>query len=93
MVRARVLALEERPRDWGFFSLGRRWLQGDPAADPQHPPWWGTVVRKGCAWQKLKQEVQAGYKETFSYSENNQTRWIRLPREVVQSLSLEIFKT
>lgn len=85
MVRAGVLALEERLRGWDFFSLGKRWLQGGPAADPQHSPWWGAAVRMtelGCVWQKLKQEFQAGYKETFSCSEDSQTRWIRLPREV-----------
>lgn len=86
MVRAGVLALEERLKDWNFFSLGKRWLWAGPTADPQHPPWWGTIVRMtelGCAWQKFKQEVQAGYKETFSYSEASQIRWVRLPREVV----------
>lgn len=36
-VRARVLTYEERLRDWDFFSLGKRWLQGGLTADPLYP--------------------------------------------------------
>lgn len=42
LVRAGVLACEERLRDWDFFNLGKRWLQGCLTADPQHLPWWAT---------------------------------------------------
>lgn len=96
------LPCEEKPRNQCFLSLDKRWLWERLAA----PHTYEEVIEKIKPWSplevpgkrtrddrhKLKKEVQTRYKEKLFHPEDSQA-WSRLLRDVVQSLSLEIFKT
>ena len=76
-----TLPCEERLRDWVWFSLGQRRLWKDLTAAPQHV--WSSqqedsariftalhIGRTRDKGLKLKQEAQAGYKETLPHEDS-----------------------
>lgn len=95
------MTCEERARKLDLFSLEN--ASGDPLAAFQYLQGChqedlaklSTVVR---GWRtrhnrhKLKREIQAGYKENL-LPHVTVKQWIRLPKEFVESPTLEVFKT
>ena len=96
------LLCEERLRDQGWFSLEKRWLQRDLIAAPHclhqsnrgEGPRLFTAMHSGRVRvnrHKLKQEgFRLDVGRSF-FSTRTVKQW--LPREAVQSPSLEVFKT
>ncbi|KAK4809003.1 hypothetical protein QYF61_024984 [Mycteria americana] len=70
----------ERPRDLGLFSLERRRLRGDLIA-------LYNCLKGGCGEGRFRLDMRK-----FSFTERVVQHWNRLPRAVVESPSLEVFK-
>ncbi|KAK4821689.1 hypothetical protein QYF61_027453 [Mycteria americana] len=71
---------EERLRDLGLFSLEKRRLRGDLIALHNY-------LKGGCREGRFRLDIRK-----FYFTERVIKPWNRLPREVVESPSLEVFK-
>ncbi|KAK4826657.1 hypothetical protein QYF61_010642 [Mycteria americana] len=71
---------EERLRELGFFSLEKRMLRGDLITLYNH-------LKGGCREGRFRLDIRK-----FYFTERVVKHWNRLPREVVESPSLEVFK-
>ncbi|GAB0203599.1 hypothetical protein GRJ2_002825500 [Grus japonensis] len=89
------LSYEERLRELGLFSLEKRRLRGDLINTYKY-------LKGGCHEEGLDysqwcpvtgtQEIPSEHRKKLLYFEVTE-HWNRLPREVVESPSLEIFRT
>ncbi|KAK4817238.1 hypothetical protein QYF61_005260 [Mycteria americana] len=70
----------ERLRDLGLFSLEKRRLRGDLIA-------LYNCLKGGCREGRFRLDIRE-----FYFTERVIKHWNRLPREVVESPSLEVFK-
>ncbi|KAK4816279.1 hypothetical protein QYF61_014351 [Mycteria americana] len=71
---------EERLREVGLFSLEKRRLRGDLLA-------LYSYLKGGCREGRFRLDIKK-----FYFTERVIKHWTRLPREVVESPSLEVFK-
>ncbi|KAK4815032.1 hypothetical protein QYF61_013908 [Mycteria americana] len=71
----------ERLRDLGLFSLEKRRLRGDLIA-------LYSCLKGGCREGRFRLDIR-----TFFFTERVIKHWKRLPREGVESPSLEVFKS
>ncbi|KAK4812896.1 hypothetical protein QYF61_027290 [Mycteria americana] len=71
---------EEQLRELGLFSLERRRLRGDLIA-------LYNSLKGGCSQGRFRLDVRNNF-----FTESVVKHWTRLPREVVESPSLEVFK-
>ena len=97
------LCCEERLRKLGLFSLEKRRLQGDLIAAFQYLKWayrkdGENVFSKSCCdrarsngFKPRKGRVRLDRRKKF-FTMRVVKHWRRLPREVVEAPSLEIFK-
>ncbi|KAK4828380.1 hypothetical protein QYF61_026118 [Mycteria americana] len=78
------LPTEQKMRNQSLFSLEKGWLQGDLTAAQY-------LWTRGNGL-KLRQGRFRLYIRKFFFTERAIKHWNRLPREVVESPSLEVFK-
>ena len=91
---------EERLRDGGWLSLELRQLWGDPTAAPnervmeeREPGCLQPAGRMRGNGHELKDKSFRQDIKTYSFHMRTLKQWDGLPREAVQSPSLEIFRT